>query len=57
MEPTPAREDLARLADLIRAHAPYDGHFNLRLPGLEVIRAARASAERVHGVPRPGLCA
>jgi AraC-like DNA-binding protein len=45
-----------RLAELIRAHAPYDGHFNLRLPGLELIRASHTSQELIHGVARPGLC-
>lgn len=49
-------QDLARLAGLIRAHAPYDGHFKLRLPGLEVVRASRASQEVVHGVAQPGIC-
>ena len=45
-----------RLAELIRAHAPYDGHFNLRLPGLELIRASHTSLELIHGLARPGLC-
>lgn len=49
-------QDLARLAGLIRAHAPYDGHFKLRLPGLEVVRASRVSQELVHGVAQPGIC-
>jgi len=39
--------DQARLAGFLSAHAPYDGHFNLRLPGLEVIRASRTSGEWV----------
>jgi hypothetical protein len=58
-DPNPARGNLARLArlaDLIRAHAPYDGHFNLRLPGLEVVRASRPNQERIHGIVRPALC-
>jgi AraC-like DNA-binding protein len=55
-DPDPARGDLTRLADLIRAHAPYDGHFNLRLPGLEVVRASKPSQERIHGLVRPALC-
>ena len=48
--------ELARLAAFIKAHAPYDGHFNLRLPGVEVIRASRANGELVHGVARPAVC-
>jgi AraC-like DNA-binding protein len=55
-EPGPAREGLARLADLVRAHAPYDGHFKLRLPGLEVVRASKPNQERIHGLARPALC-
>jgi len=51
-----AQAELVRLAGFIKAHAPYDGHFNLRLPGVEVIRASRASGEMVHGVARPALC-
>jgi len=55
-DPSPAQDDLARLAGLVRAHAPYDGHFRLRLPGLEVIRASKPSQERLHGIVRPALC-
>jgi AraC-like DNA-binding protein len=52
----PAADGLDRLAALIQAHAPYDGHFPLRQPGLEVIRASRPNKELVHGVARPALC-
>jgi AraC-like DNA-binding protein len=52
----PAQGDLTRLAALIRAHAPYDGHFNLRLPGLEVVRASKPNQEKIHGIVRPALC-
>ncbi len=55
-ETVPAPGDLARLADTIRAHAPYDGHFDLRLPGVEVVRASRPNQERIHGIVRPALC-
>jgi len=51
-----AKGDLAKLAGLIQAHAPYDGHFDLRLPGVEVVRASRPNKEMVHGVVRPALC-
>jgi AraC-like DNA-binding protein len=54
--PEAARNDLTRLAGLVLAHAPYDGHFDLRLPGLHAIRYSRASRELVHGVAQPGLC-
>ena len=48
--------DLAKLTALLRAHAPYDGHFDLRLPGVEVIRASRVTGELVHGVAKPAMC-
>ena len=48
--------DLTKLAALLRAHAPYDGHFDLRLKGVEVIRASRVTGELVHGVARPAMC-
>ena len=51
-----ANSDLARLASLSQAHAPYDGHFNLRLPGVEVVRSSRTNKELMHGVVRPALC-
>lgn len=46
----------ARLASLLRAHAPHDGRFLLRIPGLEVVRASRPNREYVHGLARPALC-
>ena len=52
----PEAGDLDRLVSLIGAHAPYDGHFSLRLPGLELIRASRASGDLIHGLAKPGLC-
>jgi len=54
--PEAGASGLARLAALIQAHAPYDGHFSLRLPGVEVYRASRPNQERVHGVARSALC-
>jgi AraC-like DNA-binding protein len=48
--------DLARLADLLLAHAPFDGTFELRLPGVHVSRASRASKDFHHAVQRPALC-
>lgn len=49
--------DLARLADLLRAHAPCDGSFDLRLSGVHVTRTSRIHKELAHGVLRPSLCA
>ncbi|GLH71308.1 AraC family transcriptional regulator [Geothrix rubra] len=48
--------DLARLADLLRAHAPSDGSFDLRVPGVHVTRTSRVHRELAHGVLRPSLC-
>jgi hypothetical protein len=47
---------LAKLTALLQAHAPYDGHFDLRLQGVEVIRASRVTGELVHGVAKPAMC-
>ncbi len=48
--------DLARLTGLIRAHTPYDGSFELRIPGAHVARASRTNTELVHAVAKPSLC-
>jgi AraC-like DNA-binding protein len=57
VQETPASlGDLAKLAALLSAHAPYDGHFDLRAQGVEVIRASRVTGELIHGVARPAMC-
>jgi AraC-like DNA-binding protein len=48
--------ELARLAPLILAHAPYDGIFDLRLPEVQVARASHTHKGLVHGVHRAALC-
>jgi len=48
--------DRARLASLIRVHTPYDGSFELRIPGVHVARASRTNTESVHAVAKPALC-
>lgn len=50
------RPDLAKLTDLLMAHAPYDGAFDLRLPDVHVTRASRIHKEFHHAVQRPALC-
>jgi len=55
-EPESPQSDLTRLADLLLALAPYDGTFELRLPGVHVSRASRAHADFHHAVQRPALC-
>lgn len=52
----PLQPDLARLAGLLLAHAPFDGTFELRLPGVHVSRASRAHRDFHHAVQRPALC-
>jgi AraC-like DNA-binding protein len=47
---------LAKLTDLLLAHAPYDGSFDLRLPGVHVTRTSRVHKELVHGVLSSSLC-
>lgn len=48
--------DTRSLARLLSAHAPYDGSFELRVPGVHAIRRSRANTGVVHGMPRPALC-
>lgn len=52
----PSEPDLRRLASLVSAHAPYDGRFELRIPGLYAVRFSRTDMELVHAVARPVLC-
>ncbi len=52
----PQAESLHRLARLLAAHAPYDGSFALRVPGLHVIRRSRATREMVRATVTPALC-
>ncbi|HYI12841.1 MAG TPA: AraC family transcriptional regulator [Thermoanaerobaculia bacterium] len=47
---------VAKLAKLIGAHAPYDGSFELRVPGVHVIRLSRTNAESIHGIARSAVC-
>jgi len=55
-EPTGERKNLGRLAALLLAHAPYDGRFDLPLPGTYAVRYSHPSKDLVHGVAQPGLC-
>jgi AraC-like DNA-binding protein len=48
--------DVAKLARLIAAYAPYDGSFELRVPGAHVIRRSRTNTELAHAVAQPALC-
>src|SRR5262249_2920893 len=48
--------DVVRLATLVSAHAPYDGRFELRIPGLYAVRFSRTNTDLIHAVSRPALC-
>ncbi|HYK05319.1 MAG TPA: AraC family transcriptional regulator [Thermoanaerobaculia bacterium] len=47
---------IAKLGKLIAVHAPYDGLFELRTPGVYAIRLSRINTELTHGVVRPAMC-
>jgi hypothetical protein len=59
-EPRPAdeprAESLARLAELLAVHTPYDGSFPLRLPGVHAIRRSTVSRDMVRATVSPALC-
>jgi AraC-like DNA-binding protein len=48
--------DVVRLANLIKAYAPHDGSFELRFPGVHVIRRSQTYTELVHGVQQSAVC-
>ena len=48
--------DIARLGKLIALHAPYDGSFELRAPGVHAIRLSRTNAELTHALMQPAVC-
>jgi AraC-like DNA-binding protein len=49
-------ESLGRLATLLAAHAPYDGGFDLRVPGLYVVRRSRPTRGVERATVLPALC-
>ena len=49
-------ESLGRLATLLAAHAPYDGRFALRVPGLYVVRRSRPTRGLERATVLPALC-
>ncbi len=48
--------DLTALAKLISAHAPYDGTFELRVPGVHAIRVSRTNTDVTHALMRSSVC-
>jgi AraC-like DNA-binding protein len=52
----PGNADTVQLARCIAAHAPHDGSFDLRVPGLYASRFSRNNGECVHALRMPSLC-
>lgn len=50
------QQDLARLAELLRAYTPYDGSFELRLPEVHASRSVRMHKDLIHSIQQPALC-
>ena len=48
--------DLARLGQLIKAYAPHDGKFELKVPGVHVVRRSRTNAQKAHNVAQAAVC-
>ncbi len=48
--------ELKQLADLLKAYAPHDGSFELRVPGVNAIRRSKTYAQLVHGVQQSAVC-
>jgi AraC-like DNA-binding protein len=55
-EAVPHAQSLGRLAMLLAAHAPYDGSFELRVPGVHAIRRSEATRAMVRATVTPALC-
>jgi AraC-like DNA-binding protein len=49
-------QSLDRLANLLAAHAPYDGRFELRVPGVYVVRRSRPTRGLERATVLPALC-
>ena len=52
----PKEPNMAQLARCIAAYAPYDGSFELRIPGLHASRFSRTNAGCFHSLRLPSLC-
>ena len=49
-------QSLGRLATLLAAHTPYDGAFDLRVPGLYVVRRSGPTRGLERATVLPALC-
>jgi AraC-like DNA-binding protein len=52
----PGAVPLRRLANLLSHHAPKDGPFELRMPGVWAIRKSSTTTEPIHATIGPALC-
>lgn len=52
----PTKRDVGVLAKMIAAHTPYDGIFDLRVPGVHAIRVSRPSTANTHSIQKPSVC-
>ncbi len=50
------KADASELANLISTHAPYDGEFALRLPGVYAIKVSQPTTAMAHGLQHPAAC-
>lgn len=50
------RPDIAELARLISLHAPYDGVFPLRVPGVEALRRSHTASEVTYALQHASVC-
>ena len=48
--------DITTLARMIAALAPFEGTFELRVPGVRVARVSQTNQEPIHYVQRSTLC-
>jgi len=56
MKQTAISPELTRLAGLIALHAPYDGVFELRVPGVHAIRISATNEQIAHGLQHASVC-
>lgn len=54
--PVDLKAGLEVLARKLARFAPYDGRFDLPVPGLQVIRTSQVNEEKTHAVSRPAMC-
>jgi len=55
-EPEVQDSDLGKLRRFVMAHAPYDGTFDIRLPGVHVTKVSQAMTGMSRAVVCPSLC-